>query len=99
MLVADFGYLRGREESPHYQVGHGRVGGEERWRWDRTGTPEWGLGEGRGSHAWRGPVMTRRSAGMQRDLRGIGGSEGNTASIFPTHSGTGEPVGLPGLNP
>ena len=30
--------------------------GEEKWRWDMTGAPEWQLGEGKGSHARRGKL-------------------------------------------
>ena len=34
----------------------GRVKGEEKWRWDRTGVPEGKLGDGKGSHAQRGKL-------------------------------------------
>ena len=34
----------------------GGVKGEEKWRWDGTGTPEGQLGEGKGSNAQRGKM-------------------------------------------
>ena len=57
-----------------------------------------GLGKGRGSHAQRGPPMARKSAGMERDFRGIGGSEGTADSNSPACSGPGKPTGVLGLN-
>ena len=62
------------------------MGGEEKWRPDGTGAPEGWLGEGKGSHAGRGPLTMRGSVGMGIDLRGIGGSEGNAASVSPACS-------------
>ena len=99
-LEGVLGYLRGREEPPCDQVQCGREGGrEEERRWERTSAPEGGLGEGRGSYAQRGPLSARGSAGTERDLQGIGGLEGNAASISPTHLGPGEPAGVLGLKP
>ena len=40
------------------------VRGEEKWRLDRTGTPEGWLGVGRGSHAWRDPWGLGGSGGV-----------------------------------
>ena len=37
----------------------GALSGEEKWRLDRTGTPEGWLRRGRGSHAWRDPQGLR----------------------------------------
>ena len=62
------------------------------------GTPEGWLGEGRDYHTQRGPLMVRGSAGIGRDFRRIGELEGKVASVSPTHSGPGEPTGVPGLN-
>ena len=98
--MGDLGPLRGWEKSPLDQVGRGREGGgEEKWRWDGTGTPGGELGEGRGSHARRHPLIARGSAGKERDLHGIRGLEGNAASTSPSPSGPHEPAGTPGLNP
>lgn len=67
---------------------------KERWRQDGTGTPEgWWL-EGRGSHDQREPLSERVSAGMGRELQGIGGSEGNVASVSPMCSNLGKPAGV-----
>ena len=79
--MRDLRHLRGWEESPHNWVGCEREGGgEEKWRWDGTSTPEVGLGKKRGSHTQRGPLTERGSAGTERDLWGIGGLEGNAAA-------------------
>ena len=56
-----------------------------------------GRGEGRGSHTQRDPLTARGSMGMGRDPQGMGGSEGNTASIFPSHSAPGKSAEVPGL--
>ena len=69
----------------------------EMWRQDGTGAPEGWLGEGRGSNAQRDPLSVRGSTGTGRDPRGIGGSEGNMASVSPAHSGPEEPAEVPGL--
>ena len=71
---------------------------EEKWRQDGTGTPEGWLEEGKGSHARRGPLTVRGSAGTGRDLQDIGGSEGNPARVSPAHSGPCEPARVPCLN-
>ena len=76
----------------------GKRGGEK-WRWDRTGTPEVGLGEGRVFHAQRDPLTARGSVGTERDLQGIGRSEGKVANVSPGCSGPGKPAGVLGLNP
>ena len=62
----------------------GGVRGEEKWRPDRTNTPEWCLREGRSSLTWRDSQGARRI---------WGGVEG----VYPTHSGPGKPAGLLGL--
>ena len=66
------------------------------------GTPEGWLGEVRSSDTQRDPSMVRGPAGTGETLgetvgEGRKGTEGNTASAFPVHLGTGEPVGLLGL--
>ena len=97
-LVGDLGHLRAREESTCDQVGHGREGeGEEKLRWDGTGAPEgsWGRGE---VPTLGGVHSVRGSARMEKDLWGIGGSEGNLASISPACSGPHKPAGALGLN-
>lgn len=48
-----------------------REGGEEKWRWDRTSTPEAWLGEGKGSHDQRGPLTVWDSVGTGRDFQRI----------------------------
>ena len=73
--------------------------GERKVEAEWTSVLEEGLEEGRGSHTQRGPLMARRSAGMERYLQGIRGSEENMASISPSSSGPGEPAGIPDLNP
>ena len=59
--------------------------------WGRGGVPTLG----------RGPPMVRRSAGMKRDPRGIGGSR--TGQHFPSHSGPRSllrhPLAAPSLGP
>lgn len=42
--------------------------------------------------------MVRKSAGMERDFRGFGGSEGTADSNSSACSGPGKPTGVPGLN-
>ena len=59
--------------------------GEKKWRWDRIGSPEGRLGEGRDSHAQRGPPMIRGSTGTGRDPREGRGLEGIAASVSPAH--------------
>ena len=44
----------------------GGLRGEEKWRPDRTGTPEGWLREGRGSHAWRDPQELGSGGSMGR---------------------------------
>ena len=67
-----------------------------------SGTPEGWLREGRSSYTqWdpptvRGPAVTGETLG-ETVGEGRGGTEGNAASAFPVHLGTGEPVGLLGL--
>ena len=58
--------------------------------------------EGRSSYTQQDPPTVRGPAGMVETLgetgwEESGGMEGNAASTFPVHLGTGEPVGLPGL--
>ena len=85
VLVGVLGHLRGCKEPPHEQVGHGRKGeGKEKWRLDKTGTPEGGMGKGRGSCTWKSPLTVGISAGMERDLQGINRSEGNVANVSPS---------------
>lgn len=55
----------------------------KRWRQDRTGTPEGLLRKRRGSHARRGSHIERGSVGMEKDIWGIRGSEGNEVSVSP----------------
>ena len=57
-----------------------------------------GLGEGRGSHTWRGPLRAWVLVGWERELQGIGGSEGNMARVSPTALGPREPAGVLGLS-
>ena len=50
---------KGTGGTPSNQVGRGVLGGmrgEEKWRRDGTGAPEGWLGEGKGSHTWRGKL-------------------------------------------
>ena len=75
------------------------MGVEEKWRWDGTGAPKGRLGEERGSHAWRCPLMVRESAGTGKHVWGIGGSEGNRAIISPCPLGTQEAYWGPGPKP
>ena len=56
------------------------VRGEEKWRPDRTGTPEGWVGEGRGSHTWRDP-------------QGLGGSVGSTPSVSLPNQAWGSLLG------
>ena len=63
-----------------------------------TGTPEGRLGEGRGSQDQRGPPTEQQSVRTGRDLEGIRGLEGNTASDSPNRLGPGKPAGVLGLN-
>ena len=71
----------GIPELPRKMLEERRV--RKKWRQDRTSTPEGVLGKRRGSHAQRGPHMERGSAGMEKDLWGIRGSEGNEARVSP----------------
>ena len=76
----------------------GGVKGEEKWRWDRTGTPEGRLGEGRSSYTQRDPPTVRGPAGTGETLgetvgEGRRGMEGNVASAFPVHLGIGSMLG------
>ena len=59
--------------------------------------------EGKRSYTQRDPPTVRGPAAKEETLGDtVGkerrGTEGNMASAFPVHLGTGEPVGLPGLN-
>ena len=74
---------KGWEESLHDRVGQAGQEGDGNWRWDGTGAPRGS--RGRGSHTQKGPLTVRESMGTGRDLWGIEGSEGNMASISPTH--------------
>ena len=74
VLVGVFVHLRGYKEFPHEEVAHRRKGeGKIKWRQGRTGTPEVGMGKGKGSCTWKSPLTVRISAGMDRDLQGIQG--------------------------
>ena len=69
----------------------------------RTGASEEWLGKGRSSYTEGDPPMVRGPAVMGEILgetvgEGHKGTEGNVASAFPVHSGTGQPVRLPDLN-
>ena len=80
----------------------GRKGEQNIGRTYRMGTPEGWLGEGRTSYTQWDPPMVRGSASMGETLgemagEGHEGTEGNGASAFPVHLGTGEPVALLGL--
>ena len=88
-------HLRGWEEPPSNRVGcWGGGRGEEEWRRDGTGAPEGRLGEGRGSHSWRGPLMVRGATG---DAERPSGDWRISASISPAHLGSREPSEVPGL--
>ena len=53
--------------------GVGGVKGEEKWRWDRTGTPEGRLGEGRSSYTQWDPLMVRYPAVTRKTMGEIVG--------------------------
>ena len=77
-------------------------GSKSKGRNSGTGTPEGWLGEGRSSNTQRDPPMVRGPVATGEALgemvgEGVEGMEGNTASAFPVHLGTGEPAGLLGL--
>ena len=55
--------------------------------------------KGKGSCTWKRPLTGGISAGMERDLQGIKGSEGNVANVSPSCLGPGKPVEVLGLNP
>ena len=55
------------------------------------------LGEDRGSHAWTGTLTSRESVRIGRDPWGFGISQGNTASISPTHLAPERPTRVVGL--
>ena len=61
----------------------GGVRGKEKWRQNRTHTPEGWLGGGEGLPCLEGPPGAQRI-------------RGSTPSISPAQSGPGKPVGLPG---
>ena len=72
VLVGVFVHLRGCKESPHEEVAHRRKGeGKIKWRRGRTGTPEGGMGKGKGSCTWKSPLTVRISAGMEWHLQVI----------------------------
>ena len=66
----------------------GGVKGEEKWRWDGTGTPEGRRGEGKGSHTRRGKIG--EPLGGQRIKRECG-------QVSPAHLGPQETAEILGL--
>ena len=77
--------------------------GEQKLRPDlQDRHPEGWLGEVRSSYTQRDPTTVRGPVATGETLgdtvgEGHEGAEGNGASTFPVHLGTGKPVGLPGL--
>ena len=60
-------------------------GGEGKSQPDRTSTPEGRLGEGRGSHTWRGPPIIRGSTGIGENLKRVEDQKGQwSAFLLPT---------------
>ena len=71
---------------------------EEKWRWDRTATPEQAAGGGEGFPHSEGST---HGEGISRDgvnPLGYRGSEINVTSISPTCSGPNEHAGVLGLD-